>query len=208
MCPVVSQTPRPAHEAHRGSEAVVDAIERDEVVEQIVRIVGRDPPREWRSRDAARAACPSSRTCGSTLWPADDERKIQVDAGRRARSRAPRADRVDDHRGDRRSVEQIVARRGSRRRSRSRRRRCERRARRCPRARLAIDARAADDRHRRAGRVEPDATRVEELHALRRADVEQAARLEEELALLGKERRESREVDDLLIRSRPARSRC
>src|SRR5260370_1275047 len=69
-----------------------------------------------------------------------------------------------------------------------------------PRTLLAVHARATQDRHRNAVRIEADATRIEELHAPRRADVEQAARLEKELAFLRKERWESGEIDDLLVR--------
>src|SRR5207247_8212194 len=36
--------PRAAHEAERRSEVTVDAVERDEVVEQVVGVVGGDPP--------------------------------------------------------------------------------------------------------------------------------------------------------------------
>jgi len=68
-----------------------------------------------------------------------------------------------------------------------------------PLARFAVHARAAEDRHRRAGGVETDVSRIEQLRTLRRADVEQATRLEKEFALLRKERRKSREIDHLLI---------
>src|SRR5439155_27198036 len=68
-----------------------------------------------------------------------------------------------------------------------------------PRAEAPVDTAACDDRHRRPAGVEPDAARVEQLHSLRRPQVEQPARLEEELALFGEKEGKPREVDDLLV---------
>src|SRR5438876_1026778 len=68
-----------------------------------------------------------------------------------------------------------------------------------PRSCLAVESTTAEDRHGCSGRVESNTSRVEELSSLRRADIEQPARLQEELPLLGKERWKSGEIDDLLI---------
>src|SRR6184192_648778 len=56
-----------------------------------------------------------------------------------------------------------------------------------------------DDRQRRTAGVEADAARVEQLHPSGCAEVEQAARFEEELALFGEEERKAGEVDHLLV---------
>src|SRR5207253_7430430 len=48
-----------------------------------------------------------------------------------------------------------------------------------------VEPAPGEDRHRRTARVEADAARVEQLHSARCAEVEQATRFEEELALLG-----------------------
>src|SRR2546422_8479725 len=60
-----------------------------------------------------------------------------------------------------------------------------------------VEPAPGEDRHRRTARVEADAARVEQLHPARCAEVEQAARFEEELALFGEEERKSGEVDHL-----------
>src|SRR3989441_13150585 len=62
-----------------------------------------------------------------------------------------------------------------------------------------VEPAPGEDRHRRTARVEADVARVEQLHPSRCAEVEHAARFEEELALFGEEKRESGEVDHLLV---------
>src|SRR5438552_352105 len=68
-----------------------------------------------------------------------------------------------------------------------------------PRSCLAVESGTAEDRHRCSGRIESNTSRVKKLSSPRCADVEQPARLQEELPLLRKESRESGEIDYLLV---------
>src|SRR5207247_2260581 len=98
---------RAADKAQRRGEARVDAVERDEVVEEIVRVVGGDPPRErgpWHPRRLA-ARDPD---LGLEVSSVDDEREVDVQAPRSLHTLATgscveRADRPDV-----RPVEQVV----------------------------------------------------------------------------------------------------
>src|SRR5207249_10309908 len=56
-----------------------------------------------------------------------------------------------------------------------------------PRPEPSVEPTPGEDRHRRTTRVEADAARVEQLHPSRCAEVEQAARFEEELAFFREE---------------------
>jgi len=62
-----------------------------------------------------------------------------------------------------------------------------------------VEPAPGEDRLRRTARVEADAARIEQLHPARCAEVDQAARFEEELALFGEEERKAGEVDHLLV---------
>src|SRR6266487_3022705 len=62
-----------------------------------------------------------------------------------------------------------------------------------------VEPAPGENRHRRTAGVEADAARIEQLHPARCAEVDQAARFEEELALFGEEKRKSGEVDHLLV---------
>src|SRR5256886_10668088 len=66
-----------------------------------------------------------------------------------------------------------------------------------PRPEPPVEPAPGEDRHRRTARVEADAARVEQLHPARCAEVEHAARFEEELALFGEEKWKSGEVVQL-----------
>ena len=70
--------PRAPDEAKRRFEPRVDAVERDEIVEEIVRVVRREPPREGSPRDAWRLA-PRDPELGLEVGSTDDEREIDVD---------------------------------------------------------------------------------------------------------------------------------
>src|SRR5437773_11127502 len=69
--------PRAAHEAERRREVTVDAVKRDEVVEQVVGVVGGDPPGERRAGDARRLAAGDPHL-GLEVRAVDDEREVQV----------------------------------------------------------------------------------------------------------------------------------
>src|SRR3989442_5063537 len=68
-----------------------------------------------------------------------------------------------------------------------------------PRPESPVDPPAREDRHWRDAGVEPDAPRVEQLHPARCAEVQQAARFEEELALFREAKWKSSEGDELYV---------
>src|SRR5712691_5208086 len=73
--------PRAADEAKRRGEARVDAVERDEVVEEIIRVVGRDPPREGSPRHPRRLATRDP-DLGLQVSTMDDGREVDVEPAR------------------------------------------------------------------------------------------------------------------------------
>src|SRR5262249_44473296 len=66
-------------EPPRRCEAAVDSVQRDEVVEEIVRIVGREAPGHWRSTRSRRAR-PHEPEMGLHVVPADNKRQVEVRA--------------------------------------------------------------------------------------------------------------------------------
>ena len=68
-----------------------------------------------------------------------------------------------------------------------------------PRPDAPGNAPTRDDRHRGACRIEPNPSRVEDLHPARRPEVKQPTRFQEKLAFLGKEQIEPRQIHLLLV---------
>src|SRR6266576_2636146 len=88
-----------ADEAERWGEARVDAVEGDEVVEQVVGVVGGESPREGSPRHA-RGLATRDPDLGLKIGPLDDKGKVDVQAAGAlhalaAASRVERADRAD-----------------------------------------------------------------------------------------------------------------
>src|SRR5207245_11762686 len=73
--------PRAADEAKRRGEARVNAVDRNEIVEQVVRVVGGEPPREGGPRDSRRLAA-GNPELGLKVRPVEDEGEVDVHAAR------------------------------------------------------------------------------------------------------------------------------
>ena len=196
---------RPAHETQRRGEARIDAVERDEIVEQIVRVVGRDPPRERRPGHSRRLA-PGDPDLGLQIRAVDDEREIDVEPAGAPHALAvwPGTHCADGP--DVRPVEQITleAQDGVVRVVGAACLRIE--GAEFPGPEASVNPSSRDERHRRAARVEADAARVEQLYAAPRPEVELSARFEKKLALFGEEEGKSGEVDDFWSASTCAKS--
>src|SRR5712691_7527285 len=163
--------PRAADEAKRRGEAAVDAVQRDEVVEEIVRVVGRDPPREGSPGHPRRLAARDP-DLGLEVGSVDDEREVDVQPARAldalaARSGVERPDGADVGPGEEvvldthDGVVGVVASAGLRIEEAD-----------LPRPEPPVHSATGQDGYRRTARVETYAARIEQLHPARRPQVE------------------------------------
>ena len=159
---------RAPDESDRRCEPRRDAVERDEVVEEIVRVIGRDPPCHWRPGDA-RSLATGDPELGLEVGSADDKREIDVQPAcaldtLAAGSGVERPDGadvgaleeivLDPHDG----VVGVFSATGVRVEEAE-----------LPPPEPSVDPSPCDDRHGRAAGVEAHAARIEELHPARRA---------------------------------------
>src|SRR5690349_4267026 len=190
----------PADESQGRGEPAVDAVERDKVVEQVVWVVGREPPRDG-GPGHPRSLAPGDPEFGLDVAAASvkDEWEVDVETPGPLDSLTIRSSMDRRDRTDVRAFEQIVlnAHDGVVRLVAATRLRVQHAH--LPRPEPTVHATAGEDRHGRAARVEPDAARIEELHPPRRPEVEEPTRFQEEPALLREEERKPGQVDHLLI---------
>src|SRR5690349_6057879 len=180
----------PADESQGRGEPAVDAVERDKVVEQVVWVVGREPPRDG-GPGRPRGLAPGDPKFGLDVATASvkDEWEVDVETPGPLDSLTIRSSMDRRDRTDVRAFEQIVlnAHHGVVRLVAATRLRVQHAD--LPRPEPAIHATPGEDRNGGAARVEPDAARIEELHPPRRSEVEEPTRFQEEPALLREEER-------------------
>src|SRR4029077_18985522 len=190
--------PGPPNEPQGWCKTLVDPIERDKVVEEVVGIIGGDAPRLRRARDAGnlRARNPGERL---EILAVNDQGKIDVEPAAPLWAGYTGTRTLERHGAYIGALKEIAlyaedqvvgfvpASGPSVQKSKR------------PGARLSRQSGPTEDRYRLPVLPQADPPGIEQLGNLLGTEVEDAARLEEEPALLGKEDREPGQVDDLAI---------